>query len=224
MDFDSARFNMIEQQIRPWNVLNQDILDLLTVVKREQFVPPAYKAMAFTDMELPLTVAGKATGQTMFSPKIEARILQGLAVRKHEAVVEVGAGSGHMAALLGSRASKVLSFEIDPNLAAFANSNLRACGFGNIEIQAADAMSAQARQRFVGADIIVLSGSVEVVPELLLQALNVGGRIAAIVGQAPVMNAQILTKLNATEFRTEILFETVQTELKNFPRQPRFVF
>ena len=224
MEFDSARFNMIEQQIRPWNVLNQDILDLLMIVKREQFVPSAYKAMAFTDMELPLTVDGKASGQTMLSPKIEARILQGLAVRKHEVVIEVGAGSGYMAALLASRASKLLSFEIDSRLASFALTNLKTAGFGNIEVVAADAMTTDSRKRFSGADVIVLSGSVEVVPEFMLQALNVGGRLAAIVGQAPVMNAQIMTKVTASEFSTEILFEAVQIELQNFPRQPRFAF
>jgi protein-L-isoaspartate(D-aspartate) O-methyltransferase len=224
MDIETARFNMIEQQVRPWNVLNQDILDLLFTVKREQFVAANHQLMAFTDMDLPIKVDGKSTGETMFSPKVEARLMQALAVKKHESVVEVGAGSGYMAALLGSRAGRVVSLEIHAGLAKLAQANLKKANFANVQIETVDASSAAARSLFLSTDVIVLSGSVEIIPKWLLDSLNVGGRLSAIVGQSPVMKAEIHTRVSATDFTSETLFETDTKALFGFPQKSRFSF
>jgi protein-L-isoaspartate(D-aspartate) O-methyltransferase len=222
MDIERARFNMIEQQIRPWNVLDQDILDLLSVVRREDFVPPAYRAMAFTDMEVPLTVGGRATGETMLAPKVEARILQELAVRKHESVLEIGTGSGHMAALLAHRARHVDTVEIDADLARFATENLARAGVSNATVRQAD--GSDPNGNLPSYDVIVLSGSVAAVPERLLAKLNAGGRLAAIVGELPVMTAQIVTRAQGSGFTTRTLFETVAKPLRGFPTKSAFRF
>ena len=133
MNIEQARFNMIEQQIRPWNVLDQDVLDLLVVVKREDFVPPAYKALAFVDSEIPLP-----GGEAMFTPKIEARLLQEVQVKKHENVLEIGAGSGYMAALLAHKARHVTSIEIKPELKELAQANLTRAGVSNVTVELGD--------------------------------------------------------------------------------------
>jgi protein-L-isoaspartate(D-aspartate) O-methyltransferase len=224
VDFETARFNMVEQQIRPWNVLNQDVLDLLFTVRRENYVPPLMQNMAFTDMDLPIVIDGKSTGQTMFAPKMEARFIQALAVKRHESVVEVGSGSGHMAALLANRANKVLSFEINAEIAKFAQANLKRANVANVQVRNADAAASAEQANFKGADVIVLSGSVEFVPEWLLQSLNIGGRLSAIVGQSPVMNAEIHTRVSQNDFKTEILFETDTPALQTFAKKTRFTF
>ena len=222
MDIERARFNMIEQQIRPWNVLDQDVLDLLAVVRREDFVPPPYRAMAFTDMEVPLTLDGRQTGETMLAPKVEARILQELAVRRHESVLEIGAGSGHMAALLAHRARQVDSLEIDPDLARFAGANLVRAGVQNAVVRQDDGSDPAAN--LPSYDVIVLSGSVPFVPEFLLGKLNPGGRLAAIVGELPVMHAQIMTRAQGAGWATAMLFETVARPLLGFPARERVHF
>lgn len=224
MDIEQARFNMVEQQIRPWDVLDQEVLDLLFMVKREDFVPPLYRALAFTDTEIPLTIDGAATGERMFTPKMEARLLQALAVRKHEMVLEVGAGSGYMAALLAQRTQRVVSLEIEPMLAKFAAENLRRNGILNVSVEqrsGGDPAAAVGDSRF---DVIMLSGSVPFVPEAWLQRLNVGGRLAAIVGDEPAMVAQLITRLSDTTFETEGLFDTSVARLSGFPRKPQFSF
>lgn len=222
MDMERARYNMIEQQIRTWSVLDQDILDLLSVVHREDFVPPAYRTMAFTDMEIPLTVGGRVTGETMFAPKVEARILQELAVRKHESVLEIGTGSGHMAALLAHRARHVDTLEIDPDLARFATANLARAAITNVTVRTAD--GSDAAINLPSYDVIVLSGSVSAVPDRLLAKLNAGGRLAAIVGELPVMQAQILRRAQGTGWTTTTLFETVARPLRGFPVRSGFKF
>jgi protein-L-isoaspartate(D-aspartate) O-methyltransferase len=222
MDIERARYNMIEQQIRPWNVLDQDILDLLSVVRREAFVPPAYRAMAFADMEIPLTVGGRATGEVMLSPKVEARILQELDVRKHESVLEIGAGSGHMAALLAHRARQVDTLEIDADLARFAADNLRRSGVANATVRQAD--GADPSGPAPAYDVIVLSGSVPAVPERLLSMLTAGGRLAAIVGALPLMHARIVSRAPGAGFATRMLFETVAPALRGFPGPGGFRF
>ncbi len=220
MDFETARFNMIEQQVRPWNVLNQEILDLLAVVKREMFVPETMQSMAFTDMDLPINVDGKNSGQAMFAPKVEARFLQALAVKKHESVVEVGAGSGHMAALLASRAKKVSSFELNSAIAKFAQTNLKRGGFANVEVINADGSDDASCNTFSNVDVIVLSGSVEMIPQWLTDALAPNGRLIAIVGQSPVMTAELHTKNASGDFSIEKLFETDTPMLLGFPKKP----
>jgi protein-L-isoaspartate(D-aspartate) O-methyltransferase len=222
MDFERARFNMIEQQIRPWNVLDQDILDLLSVVRREDFVPPPYRQMAFTDMEIPLTIGGRATGETMLAPKVEARILQEVGVRRHESVLEIGAGSGHMAALLAHRARHVDTLEIDADLARFATENLARAEIANVTVRHAD--GADPAINLPTYDVIVLSGSVPAVPERLLAKLSPGGRLAAIVGELPVMQAQVLTRAQGGGTTTRAVFETVAKPLRGFPAKSRFRF
>lgn len=220
MDIEKARFNMVEQQIRPWDVLDQDVLDLLFVVRREDFVPPEWRAMAFTDMEIPLTVAGRRTGQVMLAPKVEARLLQSLALTGRESVLEIGAGSGHMAALLAHRSRAVRTLEIDAGLADFARENLRRAGLPAVTVEHADGSAAPASTY----DAIVLSGAVAAVPAAFREALSVGGRLVAIVGEAPVMTARRITRIDATTFSDEPLFDTLATPLAGFPQAERFHF
>ena len=217
MDLELARFNMIEQQIRPWDVLDANVLHLLSVVKREDFVPIAHKAMAFVDMEIPLP-----GGQTMLAPRVEARLLQDVAVQKHEKVLEIGAGSGYMAALLGHRAQRVITLEINPDLVALARANLQKAGIHNAEVRHADgSQGAPVEGPF---DVIVLSGSVAVVPHALLAHLKVGGRMAAIVGEPPMMRATFVTRVSDAEYRTSQPWDTLAQRLLNFPEPPRFSF
>lgn len=212
-----ARFNMIEQQIRPWDVLDTEILDLLSVVKREEFVPLAYKSLAFADMEIPLP-----GGQCMLAPRLEARLLQDLAIQKHESVLEIGTGSGYMAALLAHRARQVISLELVPELVEMARANLRKAGISNAEVRGFDgSKGAPAEGPF---DVILLSGSVAEVPHALLEQLRVGGRLAAIVGDEPVMRATFVTRTGAADFRTVQPWDTVAPRLKNFPEPSRFTF
>lgn len=223
MDIEQARFNMIEQQVRPWNVLDQDVLDLLQVVRREDFVPPALRAFAFTDMELPLDVDGETTGETMLAPRVEARLLQHLEVRKHESVVEVGAGSGYMAALLAHRGRHVRSYEIRPTLARFARANLARAGIANVDVVTGDGacLLEPAAETF---DVIVLSGAVQFVPPELLERLAPGGRLVAIVGEEPVQTARIFRRQQDRIAVPEILFDTIARPLQSFPRRPEFAF
>ena len=195
MNIEQARFNMVEQQIRPWNVLDLSVLELLSVVKREAFVPAAYQDLAFADMEIPL-----GHGQCMLAPRLEARLLQDLAVRAHESVLEIGTGSGYMAALLAHRAHKVTSLELSSDLVNTARANLRNAGVQNVDVKQADGTALTPADG--SFDVIVLSGSVTEVPQALLQMLKVGGRLAAVVGSDPVMCATFVTRTSATDFRT----------------------
>ncbi|RST53481.1 protein-L-isoaspartate O-methyltransferase family protein [Variovorax sp. DXTD-1] len=218
---ERLRFNMIEQQIRPWDVLDLEILDLLAAIRREDYVPPAHRALAFFDMELPLG-DGSVPGQVMLSPKVEARMLQDLHVQKHESVLEIGTGSGFMAALLAHRAAQVLSLEIDPVLAARAAETLRQNGVANVEVRNADgAVPLPSGPSF---DVIVLSGSVARIPQNLLGSLKVGGRLAAIVGDEPMMRAHFVTRSTESKWDTIQPWDTVAPRLLNFPEPSRFSF
>ncbi len=225
MNLEQARFNMIEQQIRPWDVLDAHVLHLLAVVKREDFVPLAHKALAFVDMEIPLRGSlddARRLGQVMLAPRVEARTLQDLNVQKHEKVLEVGAGSGYMAALLAHRAQRVISLEIDADLAARARSNLQVANIHNAEVRHADgAKGAPVEGPF---DVIVLSGSVAELPQTLLASLKVGGRLSAIVGDEPMMRATFVTRLSETQYQTTQPWDTVAPRLLNFPEPSRFTF
>lgn len=217
MNLEQARFNMIEQQIRPWDVLDADVLHLLSVVKREDFVPLAHKALAFVDMEIPL-----GHGQFMLAPRVEARMLQDAAVQKHEKVLEIGAGSGYMAALLAHRAQRVISLEINPELVKMARANLQKAGIHNAEVRQFDgAKGAPAEGPF---DVIILSGSVAEVPQALLSNLKVGGRLIGIVGEEPVMRATIVTRTGEASFKTSTPWDTVAPRLLNFPEPSHFHF
>ncbi len=217
MNIEQARFNMIEQQIRPWEVLDPKVLDLLFVVKREDFVPPAYRNLAFADMEIPL---GEA--QLMLAPRIEARLLQELTVRKTDKVLEIGTGSGYMAALLAAHAEHVVSLELRPELAAFARENLQRAGVDNVTVESADGIRGWVQR--APFDVIVLSGAVPEVPSAILQQLRVGGRLAAVVGSAPAMQAQLITCVAEGVFNTVNLFETVIPALDGTTAKSNFTF
>ncbi|MDO9360936.1 MAG: protein-L-isoaspartate O-methyltransferase [Polaromonas sp.] len=227
MNYEQARFNMIEQQIRPWEVLDSQILSLLAVVKREDFVPAPVRAMAFVDMEIPLT---SKPGQAMLAPKVEARILQDLAVQKHEKVLEIGTGSGYMAALLAHRAQQVISIEIDADLAQTARDNLKKAGVYNAEVRTGDGaaklgQAVSSNDPLSGPfDVIVLSGSVAEVPPALLAMLKPGGRLSAIVGFEPMMRATLVTRASDNGFRTVQGWDTVAPRLLNFPEPSKFNF
>ncbi len=221
LNFEQARFNMIEQQIRPWEVLDSRVLQLLSVVKREDFVPLAHKALAFVDMQIPLPPHTHAS-QCMLEPKVEARILQEVALQKHETVLEVGAGSGYMAALLAHRGQRVVSLEINPELVRTARSNLQRAGISNVEVREGD--GAQGILAEAPFDVIVLSGSVAMVPQALLAQLRVGGRLATLVGDEPVMRATIVTRVGDNDWRTLQPWDTLAPRLMNFPEPPAFVF
>ncbi|HWH83599.1 MAG TPA: protein-L-isoaspartate O-methyltransferase [Burkholderiaceae bacterium] len=218
MNIEQARFNMIEQQIRPWDVLNAGVLELLAVVKREDFVPREHRALAFVDTEVPLP-----GGQCMLAPKVEARLLQELDVRKHEHVLEVGAGSGHMAALLAHRAQHVTTLETLPALARFARANLERAGVMNVDVIEADGSVPLPGEG--PYDAILLSGSVAEVPAALLAQLKDGGRLAAIVGGEPVMRALLFTRRGEhSGVERRVLFDTVAQRLRGFPEPSRFRF
>jgi protein-L-isoaspartate(D-aspartate) O-methyltransferase len=217
MNIEQARFNMVEQQIRPWNVLDLSVLELLSVVKREAFVPAAYQDLAFADMEIPL-----GHGQCMLAPRLEARLLQDLAVRAHESVLEIGTGSGYMAALLAHRAHKVTSLELSSDLVNTARANLRNAGVQNVDVKQADGTALTPADG--SFDVIVLSGSVTEVPQALLQMLKVGGRLAAVVGSDPVMCATFVTRTSATDFRTTQPWDCDAPRLQNFPEPSKFQF
>ena len=217
MNIEQARFNMIEQQIRPWNVLDQDVLDLLHVVKREQFVPAAYQNLAFADVEIPLP-----GGEAMLAPKFEARIMQETGVKKHETVLEIGTGSGYMAALLAHRAAKVTTVEINPETAELAKKNLANAGIHNVTVEVGN--GAQGWEKGAPYDVIVISGALEVLPEAILKQVKVGGRVAAIVGQAPVMEASIITRTGENTYSTVKVFETNVRYLTGAPALSHFQF
>jgi protein-L-isoaspartate(D-aspartate) O-methyltransferase len=217
MNFEQARFNMIEQQIRPWDVLDPSVLALLAVVKREDFVPAAYRNVAFTDVELPL-----ANGQKMLPPRVEARWMQELQIERHEKVLEIGTGSGYMAALLGHKAQQVFTVEKDEQLAAQARDALRRNGVLNVTVVAGDGVKGLPGE--APFDVILLSGSVPQAPQALLDQLKIGGRMGVIVGEEPAMTARIVTRTGEREFATKNLFETVVQRLDGFDTASHFTF
>lgn len=217
MNIEQARFNMIEQQIRPWEVLDQQVLDLLFVVKREDFAPAPYRNLAFADMEIPI-----GSGQVMLAPRIEARLLQELGIQNTDKVLEIGSGSGYMAALLAARAEYVISIESRPELADFARQNLARAGVANVTVEVGNGINGWAQRG--PYDAIVVSGSLPVLPDVLLKQLRVGGRLVAIVGQAPVMEAQLITCSGEGICNTVNLFETVVPALDGVEVRPGFSF
>ena len=220
MDLELARNNMVEQQIRTWEVLDQDVLDLLYLVPREEFVAPAYKALAFSDMEIPIEAT--ASGERMWQPKLEARVVQELAVKKTDLVLEVGTGSGYLTALLSHRAGHVHSVEIKPALVELGRRNLSRQGIDNVTLHAGDASRGWPRQ--APYDVIVLTGSTPVLPRAFLEQLAPGGRLFAVVGEAPAMGARLVTCTARDACATVDLFETVIAPLVNAEQPPRFRF
>jgi protein-L-isoaspartate(D-aspartate) O-methyltransferase len=217
MNVEQARSNMVEQQIRTWDVLDQDVLDLLYAVPREEFVPPQHKALAFSDLQIPL-----GDNQRMWEPKLEARVLQELDVHKTDRVLEVGTGSGYLTALLAHRAAQVVSVEINPRLAEFGKRNLERHGADNVHLEVGDAARGWARN--APYQVIVLGGSTPLLPRAYLEQLDVGGRLFAVVGEPPVMSARLVTCTAPGAYNTVDLFETVLAPLINAERPPRFRF
>jgi len=217
MDMEQARYNMVEQQIRTWDVLDQDVLDLLLKVRREDFVPEAHQALAFVDMEIPL-----GHGQSMWTPKLEARVIQELALRPTDRVLEIGTGSGYLAALLASQALEVVSVDIGPEFTAAAARTLRAHGFENVTLHSGD--GARDWPDEAGFDVIVLTGSTPLLSEAFRRRLHVGGRLFAITGEAPAMQAQLMTCAAPGAARSVTLFETCVAPLLNAPHPSAFVF
>ena len=221
MNLEQARTNMVEQQIRTWEVLDQDVLDLLYAVPREEFVPEHCRNLAFSDMEVPIgTDAGE--GAKMWAPKMEARVLQELTLKRTERVLEIGTGSGYLTALLAHRAAHVVSVEIKPKLAAMGRANVERHGVTNVTLEVGDG----ARGHPAGApyDVVVLTGSVPVLPRAFLDCLTPGGRIFAVVGEPPVMTAKLVTCAAPGSYRTVELFETLIAPLVNCERPSRFRF
>jgi protein-L-isoaspartate(D-aspartate) O-methyltransferase len=217
MNPEQARTNMVEQQIRPWEVLDQDVLDLLYVVPREEFVPQQHRALAFSDLEIPL-----GEGQRMWQPKIEARVLQELNIRRTDRVLEVGTGSGYLAALMSHRAAHVVSVEVSPALAAFGRANLERHGADNVTLESGDASHGWPGR--APYDVIVLTGSTPILPRSFIEQLAVGGRLFAVVGEPPVMTAQLFVETAPGAWHGTGLFETVLAPLVNAERAPRFRF
>lgn len=221
MDFEQARFNMIEQQIRPWEVLDPEVLELLSVIRREDFVPAAHRALAFADLELPIGSSANPS-QTMLAPKTEARLLQEVDVRSTDRVLEIGTGTGYMAALLAAKAEYVYTVEIDPALAETARANLQRAGAANVAVEVGDGSRGWAAH--APYDVIVVSASMPVLPDEFLSQLKVGGRLVAIVGEDPVMEAQLVTRTGENAYSTINLFETVVAPLVNAVQREAFVF
>ncbi|RZL00298.1 MAG: protein-L-isoaspartate O-methyltransferase [Rubrivivax sp.] len=217
MNVEQARFNMIEQQIRPWDVLDSSILSLLSVVRREDFVPEAHRSLAFMDLEVPL-----AGGRSMLAPKLEARLVQDLALGKRDTVLHIGAGTGYVTALLAHKAQRVIGLESEADLVQTARANLRQAGINNAEIVQADGVDGLAAQAPFNA--ILLTGSVASVPQPLLNQLKEGGRLLAIVGDEPIMRARLFTRLANGQFSSEDLFDTTAPRLAGFAIPSRFHF
>ncbi|MBK6956993.1 MAG: protein-L-isoaspartate O-methyltransferase [Nitrosomonas sp.] len=217
MNLEQTRFNMVAQQIRTWNVLDDNVLDLLYKIKREEFIPTENRAMAFVDMEIPL-----GYGQVMLTPKMEARIVQELHVKKTDKILEVGSGSGYLTALLADQGAHVYSVEIIPELKTFAENNLKAHEITNVTIELGDA--ARGWRKNEPYDVIVLTASTPALPNAFQESLNPGGRLFAIVGEDPVMEALLITCIAPGKFTTTRLFETSTPPLINALQPTRFTF
>jgi protein-L-isoaspartate(D-aspartate) O-methyltransferase len=216
LDVRIARRQMIEQQVRAWEVLDLRVLEAMERVPREEFAPPAYRELAFADMNVPL-----GHGQSMLTPKLEGRILQALALTPDDTVLEVGTGSGYFAACLGALARSVKSIEIHPELAASARANLARTDVHNVVVEAADAFAIDGTARY---DAVVLTGSLPVYDARFESWLAAGGRLFVVVGQGPVMEARLLTLAGPGEWLQESLFETVMDPLRHAAEPPKFVF
>ena len=217
MNLEQARHNMVEQQIRTWEVLDQDVLDLLYAVPREEFVPAAYRNLAFSDFEVPI-----GEGERMWPPKLEARVLQELAVQRSERVLEVGTGSGYLTVLLAHRAAQVYTVEIRPALAELGRANFARHGRDNVIAEVGDGALGYAK--WAPYDVIVLTGSTPLVPQSVLDSLAPGGRLFAVVGDAPAMAARIFTCVAPGAVRSVDLFETVVAPLVHCAQPSRFQF
>lgn len=217
MNLEQARYNMVEQQIRPAHVLPESLRERLLAVRREDFVPAARRHLALADVAIPL-----GHGAAMWPPLLEARALEALALRSHERVLEIGTGSGYMAALLALYAEQVTSLELEPELADLARHNLAVAGVRNVQVVTADGAAGWPEN--APYDAILVAGGLARIPEALKAQLKVGGRLFAVVGKAPAMSACLLTRLSEDGFELRQLFETQVAPLRNGPAEAGFVF
>lgn len=217
MNVEQARFNMIEQQVRPWEVLDGSVLHLLSAVRREDFVPKAYQGLAFMDMEIPL-----GGNRSLLPPRVEARLVQDLQLSKRDTVLQIGAATGFVTALLAHKAQRVIAMESDAGMASQARANLRQAGVNNAEVVEGSGASGLAAQ--APYDAILLMGSVADVPSALLDQLRDGGRLLAIVGQDPMMRATLYTKAAPGQWHREERFDTVAPRLPGFAEPNQFQF
>lgn len=217
MNMAQARHNMIEQQIRPWDVLDQRVLELIDGLPRDKFVPTAYLKLAYADINVPLD-----HGQVMMPPKVEARMLQALDIKNSDSILEVGTGSGYVTALLASSGKHVFSVDIYPDFVDSAGRRLAELGIGNVTLESGDAVAGW--DRHGPYDAIAITGSLPVLPDNFLQSLKIGGRLFVITGQAPVMQARLITRTTEQGWTEQVLFETVLPPLVNAPQPQRFVF
>ena len=216
MNIEQARHNMIEQQIRPWEVLDQRVLDLIARIPREDFVPPQHRNIAFTDVEIPL-----GNGQAMMAPRVEARMLQALNVQSDEKVLEIGTGSGYVTALLASQGKEVTSVDINSDFCESASQRLAAHNINNVTLESGDA--AEGWDKRGKYDVIAITGSVPVLADSFKHSLNYGGRLFVVVGDTPVMEAMLITRIAENEWREESLFETELQPLVNAPQKNSFI-
>ncbi len=217
MNFDLARSNMIEQQIKPWNVPNQSVLDLISEIHREDFIPDEYKRLAFADTRIPL-----AHGQVTMTPKVEARLLQALEIEPEDEILEVGTGCAYLTALLAKSGHHVLSVDIHPEFTEQARVKLQQYDIHNVTLETGDAVHGQ--QQSSPYNVIVLTGSVPFLDGKLEQQLKINGRLFAITGQSPAMEAKLIKRLSENEWSTEILFETDLPELEGASQVEPFKF
>lgn len=217
MSFERARYNMVEQQVRPWEVLDSKVLNILEDIQREDFVPVRYRKLAFADLNIPL-----ANDQIMMKPVIEGRMLQAIDVQQDETVLEIGTGSGFISACLARLARHVVSVEIFEDLSETAARSLKEKEVHNLELFVGDVM--QGWQPEQAHDVVVVTGSVETVPEHFRGWVNPGGRLFAVTGSSPAMEAKLLTRLNASDWREESLFETDLPRLVHAEQAPEFEF
>ncbi len=217
MNFEQARFNMVEQQIRTWEVLDQRVLDLIGAVPREDFVPETYRRLAFSDTGIPL-----GYGEVMMAPKIEARMLQGLAINAGDKCLEIGTGSGYVTALLARSGNHVTSVEVRAEFAQRAETRLRRHDICNVAIQVANGI--EGWERAGPYEVIAVTGSLPILSEVIQGQLRVGGRLFAIVGEPPVMEARLITRVGRRDWASEALFETDLPPLQGAPTPKRFVF
>jgi protein-L-isoaspartate(D-aspartate) O-methyltransferase len=217
MNVEQARLNMVESQIRTWEVLDQTVLDLLLAIRREEFVPEKYRDLAFADLEIPL-----GHGEAMLAPKMEARMIQELGVRKTDKILEIGTGSGYVTALLAKLGGQIVSVERIKEFSQAATRRLAGHGLQNVQLHGADGAEGWPEQ--APYDVILLTGSVPALSKSFQEQLAVGGRLLAVVGDAPVMTARLLTRVSARAFNSIDLFETTIPPLRNVKEPARFVF
>jgi len=217
MNFDRARFNMVEQQVRPWEVLDSRVLEVMETIHREDFVPVKYRKLAFADLSIPLV-----GGQVMMKPTVEGRMLQAVNIGDDDTVLEIGTGSGFITACLAALAKRVVTVEISDELHQTAKIRLEENKIDNVELFQGDVMSGWQPEQ--AHDVVVVTGSVPAVPEQFLGWVNPGGRMFVISGDSPAMEARLLTRLDVTEWRQESLFETDLPRLVNAEEAPQFIF